>query len=42
MWYRKPEEYYENTLQECKMCEGKKITEAVRQEKISKMMESKH
>lgn len=43
MWYRKPEEYYENTLQESKMCEeGKKNTESLRQEKISKVSESSH
>lgn len=43
MWYRKPEEYYENTLQESKMCEeGKKNTESLRQEKISKISESSH
>lgn len=37
MWYRNPEEHYENTLQESKMCEGK-ITESLRQEKISKIV----
>lgn len=38
--YRKSEEYYENTLQESKMCEGKKVTESLRQKKISKIIES--